>query len=114
MTTLTTDTDWDEELANRIGDRERHRLLASERRRTILEALDTLGRTGSHVTLGELASDVDRIEQRVGSDTPSKGTLLIELHHVHLPVMDDVGIVAYDPDTKRVSIEPEFVTAPTA
>lgn len=88
-----------------ISEEERYRLLADDRRRAVLDALADLEDETDVTSLGELASAVDRAERRrVDADeTPSRG-LLVDLHHVHLPLIDDVGLVDYEPETKRIHI----------
>jgi hypothetical protein len=29
----------------------------------------------------------------------------VSLHHVHLPVLEDVGVLDYDPDSHRVAVQ---------
>lgn len=76
---------------------ERHDLLANERRRV---AVDVLTEEGS-MPLEELATAV--VDRRQGS---TDGEIIerakTTLHHVHLPKMVDIGVIYYDPDTKRV------------
>ena len=93
---------------NRLLDGERdpnrvHRLLASERRRFALDVLADAAATNGTVTLGELASDLDRLE-RAEADTPETpdSDLLVELHHAHLPMFEAAGVLEYDPDSKTI------------
>jgi hypothetical protein len=91
----------DEQLAaTGLSDTERHDLLASDRRRTVLAALDD---RATPVELTALAAAVARREADttgVGEDRLRRVT--VALHHVHLPKLDDFGVVAYDPDARRV------------
>jgi hypothetical protein len=79
---------------------ERHRLLAAERRRVALRVLDEHSLpTG----LDELADAVR--DRETGTDSPRPATaesVRITLHHKHLPLMADLGLVDYDPDTHCV------------
>lgn len=81
----------------------RHRLLSDPQRRFVIESLDTAGRTDT--TLGALASDLDRAAQRddsVAADV--RRNLRCRLHHVHLPMLSDAGLVDYDASTKRIRL----------
>lgn len=77
-----------------------HRVLADRLRRRIVRILD-----GSE---GPLSVDalVDRLDQarsagEGGSVTDASG-LPIELHHHHLPMMDDAGVIETAPDGRVV------------
>ena len=77
-----------------------HSLLAVERRRLVL---DILTGTTSTVELDNLATMIAKRED--GSDAADKDTIervTIELHHNHLPRLDDAGLVSYDPDSYTV------------
>ena len=82
------------------GGSDRHRLLASERRRL---ALAVLAERTPPVELDDLAVAVARLESDV--DEPSEGTVArvsITLHHCHLPMLADRGVIDYDPASNRV------------
>ena len=70
-------------------------LLASQHRQALLEQLEAEA-SGSH-TLESLASalvrsdEMDRFQQ-----------VSLSLHHVHLPKLDDAGVLEYDPNCKTV------------
>lgn len=82
-------------------------LVANGRRRTILDVLDRASGANA-TTLGELASDIDRLERSDSGDkTISKERLLVELHHVHLPMLDNAGLIEYRPESKRINRVPE-------
>lgn len=87
-------------IAAELTHAERHRLLASDRRRSVLDALE--GRAAP-VELTTLAETVVSRETG-GSDVDDERVerVAVSLHHVHLPKLDDVGVVQYDPDTRRV------------
>ncbi|WP_135365431.1 DUF7344 domain-containing protein [Halosimplex halophilum] len=76
---------------------ERYDLLAAERRRTVLAVLTE---RGAPIALDDLAAAV---AAREGGD-PHAATdrFAVSLHHVHLPRMDDLDVVDYNPATNRV------------
>lgn len=76
--------------------------LADEQRRDIVAYLS--GADGP-VGLGELARELD--DAAVGGP-PSK-RLLVRLHHVQLPKLDDAGLVEYAPPKRRVAYAGEWV-----
>lgn len=80
--------------AGSITESEYHRLLSSARRRALLDVL----RDGSTpMDVETLAMEVREEEQRTGSaDQDAMDRIAITLHHVHLPKLDEVGIVDYD------------------
>lgn len=79
---------------------ERHRLLASERRRAVLDVLTTLA---TPVDLEVLVESVTAYEARAEAPTDERtGRVAISLHHQHLPMMSEVGVLEYDPSTNRV------------
>jgi len=78
-----------------IDEDERHRLLADEERRAVIDVLDD--RTGA-VSMSDLADDVAR-ESDGDSD---RRNVEIQLHHTHLPMFEDAGLVAYDRDAGLV------------
>lgn len=77
------------------------RVVAEERRREILQYLQSTDRAA--ITLQELAAN---LEPAVGGSDPVKNParrLAIELHHNHLPRLDEAGLVDYDPRRGTVS-----------
>lgn len=84
---------------SKLSESDRHRLLASARRRL---TLDVLAGTATAVDLEAVAAAV---ATRDGID-PSEETeierVAIELHHVHLPKMADLGVIDYDPEFRIV------------
>jgi hypothetical protein len=92
-------TDGYASLAN-LTENDRHRLLASERRRVVL---DILGERSGPVSLEELATAVTATEN--DTDAPDKDAVervRIALHHKHLPKMADLGIIDYDLVSQQV------------
>lgn len=71
-------------------------LLADEHRRAVLAVVNDLE---ADLSLVELATRLERLDEY---DTKPKPSLLIELHHVHLPKLADAGIIEYDAATNTV------------
>lgn len=75
--------------------------LTAAQRRYVLHYL-----AGSEVvTLGELA---EWVAKRCESD-PERTAIM--LHHGHLPMLTEVGLVDYDPATRTVEARPELSAA---
>lgn len=97
----------DRAVATELTESERHILLASERRRRTLSVL--VDRSGA-VDLPDLAAAVARSERRAervrGGAAPVSDDrveqVAVALHHAHLPHMADLGVVSYDPESRRV------------
>ncbi|WP_247728632.1 DUF7344 domain-containing protein [Halovivax limisalsi] len=90
------------ELAARtdLDESERHRLLSSERRRRVLAILSNRTAPISCSALANLLA----VAEHGRADPPDEAlrTVRISLHHCHLPVMDELGVVDYDPTTTLV------------
>lgn len=78
----------------------RHRLLADDCRRRALTVLDGI----------ETPVSIEELARQVADDGPTPdgtgpqvddGTVL-SFHHVHLPMLAEAGVVAYDPETMTV------------
>lgn len=88
-----------------LTDSDRHRLFAAEQRRIALELLEE---ADLPVALEELATAITDRETELGTreaDAPDAGDaerVAISLHHVHLPLMADLGVVDYDAASRRV------------
>lgn len=94
MTDTTTETTRDG--AVRLDDSTKYRVLADERRREVLAILaEENGTVGLDTLVDELVS---RHEQTDGTQQ-----VKVSLHHTHLPMMDDAGVVDYEPETKRLA-----------
>lgn len=83
-----------------LTDTERHRLLAAERRRAVL---DVLAERTPPVELEDLVEAIAAREDDATITAFEQERLVaISLHHNHLPMMTDVGAIDYDPATTRV------------
>lgn len=79
------------------------RLLGASRRRSILAELD---RSNSPLSLEALARGVVSRERGVGpAEVPEKSLrdAMISLHHVHLPMLDEAGLLEYDQSSLAVT-----------
>lgn len=84
---------------------DRHRLMASRRRRLVLEVVAEHEET---VHLREIATHIASAESE--TDTPDGKTvnqIAVDLHHTHLPYMAACDAISYDPDTHLVDITPK-------
>lgn len=83
-----------------LTESERYRLLADVRRR---RTLDVLSNATATVELSELAAAVaERAEAHSGERTVVTNRVAISLHHVHLPRMDELGVLDYDSDSNLI------------
>lgn len=79
---------------------DRHELLVADRRRL---TLDILAGNTTPVELEELAAGIAARED--GIDAVDEETIeraAIDLHHAHLPKMAELGVLEYDPETRRI------------
>ncbi len=78
---------------------ERYRLISSETRRIIL---GVLANSESPLTLRELAELV--AEREAGGNSVNDGVdrAVIELHHNHLPRIEEAGLIRYDAESNHV------------
>lgn len=97
--TETTAGDRRQQTTAELSERERCRLLADERRRVLV---GVLAEQSSPVTLSEVATTLGARLKRRHGETDAHRTLEVRLHHVHLPLLADVGVVDYDPAENRV------------
>lgn len=85
----------------------RHDLLSSERRRTLLDVLES---GSTPVELAALAASVHARERGTPTGGPgAREAVAIALHHVHLPKLDEAGVVDYDAVSGRVERVPDRV-----
>ena len=73
---------------------ELYRLLASERRRAVVSFLAS--RTDDMVPLDDVVAVVVESECPDSGPGTHRERVTTELHHVHLPKLDDAGVVFYD------------------
>jgi len=90
--------------ATDLDDSDVHRLLADRQRRTVVTVL----RDSTAVTRSELATAVADRERGDGDATTER--VETRLHHVHLPVLDEAGVVNYDPEAELVEPLPSLQT----
>ena len=96
----TSDTPIEEPRTTGISEGEYHRLLSSERRRVALEVFDSWG---APYELGELAAAVASMEADDGEpDDAHVEEAAVMLHHVHLPMLSEIGVIEYDEEATRI------------
>lgn len=78
---------------------EYYRLLSDERRRITMQVLTE---RELPLTVGELAEEVAAYETGDDGPTPPAKDVRADLHHVHLPLLDDYDVVEYDWRANRV------------
>ena len=79
-----------------------HDVLRNDRRRLVLERLRT---ARDAETVSDLAEHIGSVE--AGESPPPRNvrqSVYVSLHQTHLPKLDDLGIVDYDPDGKTVEL----------
>ena len=74
-------------------------LLSSDTRRQLL---DVLADSTAPIGLLELAGAVTGREGVEGSDGDAVDSVVVGLHHNHLPRLEDAGLIQYDPESNRV------------
>ena len=77
-----------------LSQSERLELLSSKRRRTLLEVL--ANSTATTHSLESLATAITQTEQPSALGARPARRVCLSLHHVHLPKLDDAGLVTYD------------------
>lgn len=88
-------TETDHPTTAHLDESQRYRILASDRRRL---ALDALAERESPVSVEGLAVQI------VDDDSEEEfDRVVVALHHVHLPMLADAGVVDYVPETRTVS-----------
>ncbi|UWG47702.1 putative trancriptional regulator, ArsR family [Halanaeroarchaeum sp. HSR-CO] len=84
----------------RIAEGDRHRILANDRRRTVIAVLRA---SSTPISLDALAARVDhRTEELAQRETDHIANVAIGLHHNHLPRLAEMGVISYDPETTYV------------
>lgn len=90
--------------SSRLADDDFYRALASGRRRRLLAILFD----DSESTVDELANVLtgwETTEAGTMATLDDRDRIAVELRHVHLPVLDDVGLVTYDTQTGAVRLD---------
>mgnify|MGYP000513044944 CR=1 FL=1 len=80
-----------------LSESEYHRLHTAARRRIVLDVIDD---QRCPIALDDLARSVG--EHPDAAPAPSLTEVRTTLHHTHLPFMDSIGVLSYDPDSTRV------------
>ncbi|MDS0259343.1 hypothetical protein NDI56_08060 [Haloarcula sp. S1CR25-12] len=84
-----------------LSETEQYRLLSVERRRLVLDILE--GQTAT--TLDRLASAVVRREPGLDpADVSATQRVRVSLHHKHLPLMAELGVLEYDDEANRIRL----------
>jgi hypothetical protein len=85
-----------------LDEREIHDVLRNDRRRL---ALESLRERGGEATVRELSERI--ASQETGEDPPPRDqrqSVYVSLHQTHLPKLDELSIVEYNPDEKDVTL----------
>lgn len=80
---------------------EQYGLLRADRRRLVLTILTE---QSTPIELADLAAEIAAQEE--SSDATSEETLnriQVTLHHTHLPKMDDLGVIDYNANSRRIT-----------
>lgn len=83
-----------------VNEDEYHRILASERRRTLLAVLAEESKTVNLETVAAAVAEREAASTEVSADTVKGVT--VTLHHHHLPMLADAGVIEYDPDSNLI------------
>jgi hypothetical protein len=79
-----------------------HSVLSSKHRRLVLEVLEE---QNTDIQLGELASEVAKLDGALDAASPEKvDRVQVRLHHMHLPKMEELGVLTYEPESHRISV----------
>jgi len=84
----------DDDLLEENATSKLHRILSNADRRVLMAELADEGATPT------LADLVDIVVEDPSAKARKRSR--IELHHVHLPMLEDAGVLRYDPDEQRV------------
>lgn len=101
MSNIATDLPDTQAQRTELTESERYRVLADERRRLVLDILDS--RAGS-LGLDDLADIVVDRSDGQQNTRPETKRVRVSLHHKHLPLLDHHGLVDYDGETRRVRL----------
>lgn len=101
MSLNSSDTPIDPSKQATISESDRHRILSSRRRRVLLEFLAD---EPTPIDVEPLAAAIGERDGRTEvSPTSEIERIAISLHHVDLPMIDEAGLVEYDPETSSVT-----------
>ena len=99
---MTRDGGGDSDAGEGLSASEIHDVLRNDRRRLVLERLRA---AGDAETVSDLAEHIGGVE--AGESPPPRNvrqSVYVSLHQTHLPKLDGLGIVDYDPDAKVVDL----------
>ncbi len=95
-----TESVWQDAVTVELSDSDRYQILASQRRRIVL---DIVADWQPPISLAELATAVvEREREADGSDKVTVDQVRISLHHNHLPKLSENGILDYDPQSHTI------------
>ena len=100
MSGTSTDVSVDSTRTVTLSERDRHHVLTAKRRRL---TIGFLAGTSSTVDLAELATAIVERDDEVNESDVEIERATVELHHKHLPKMDEMGLIHYDPRTRVVA-----------
>lgn len=83
-----------------LTETERHRLLASERRRILVTILSTHTPPADLETLAEKIVDRDVAIESVDDGVVDR--MMTVLRHKHLPILSDMGLIEFDADANQI------------
>jgi predicted transcriptional regulator len=89
--------------APQLDKRDIHDVLQNDRRRLAIECLRANDGAMDLRDLSEVVAAEETGEDPAPRD--KRRSVYVSLHQTHLPKMDDLGIVAYDTDSKAVTLE---------
>lgn len=96
----------DKDAAEREEKNEIFDVLRNERRRYVLEYLDS---TADETAIGELSEALAEYESDDGSyDHRDRKRMYVSLYQNHLPMMTDAGIIDYDTRSGTIQLTPSF------
>ncbi|WP_137286038.1 DUF7344 domain-containing protein [Halorussus salinisoli] len=81
-------------------------LLASKERRKVIEYFDE--NAADTATVEVLSAQLGRVKvESGGTDQSSTDVAKRQLHHVHLPKLEEYGVVEYDPRAGQIRYRPD-------
>ena len=100
MSTIPDDSTVEEGEHPGMSESDRHWILSNERRRTTLAVMEGRSMPIELDTMAREIANLNRDTATVGEEAVDR--LAIALHHNHLPMLADLGVITYDPEKKRV------------